>query len=64
VLPTPGIGDQGTANFSPTIKLALLGGRSITATTTDAAGDTSEFSASITYIDDTIFADDFEPPPA
>jgi len=64
VLPTPGIGDQGTANFSPTIKLALLGGRSITATTTDAAGDTSEFSACLTYVDDTIFADDFEPPPA
>jgi hypothetical protein len=63
-VPTPGVGDQGTANFSPTIKLPLLGGKSITATTTDAAGDTSEFSACVTYIDDTIFADGFEPPPA
>jgi len=38
IISTPGIGDQGTANFSATIKLPLLRGKSITATTTDAAG--------------------------
>jgi hypothetical protein len=32
----------------------------ITVTATDAAGDTSEFSACIEYVDDTVFANDFE----
>jgi hypothetical protein len=63
-VPTPAIGDQGTRNFNATLKLALLGGRVITATATNTAGDTSEFSACITYTDDTIFANSFEPPPA
>lgn len=63
-VPTPMLGDQGTATFNARISLPLLGGRTITATATDAAGDTSEFSACITYFDDTIFANGFEPPPA
>ena len=59
-------GDQGTVNFT----LALtsppefpLAGRKLAATATDANGDTSEFSSCVTYIDDTIFADGFDPGP-
>jgi hypothetical protein len=33
----------------------------ITATATDSAGDTSEFSACLPYFDDTIFADGYDP---
>lgn len=65
-VPQPAIGDQGTAAFTIALKPApptfLLVGEAITATATDAAGDTSEFSACIDYVDDTIYADGFDPP--
>lgn len=60
-VPTPSIGDQGHVNFSTAIGYPILNGSTITATTTDAGGDTSEFSACVDYINDTIFTNGFEP---
>ena len=40
---------------------SVFSGDAITATATDAAGDTSEFSACMPYLNDTIFADGFDP---
>jgi len=58
-------GGNGVANFavllgSGTYPL-LPNGAGITATATDTAGNTSEFSACVPYLNDTIFADGFEP---
>jgi len=61
-------GSQGTASFDIAITIAppsfFVSGEAITATVTDAAGNTSEFSACHSYFNDTIFANGFEPPPA
>ncbi|HSE11877.1 MAG TPA: hypothetical protein VLB69_04495, partial [Rudaea sp.] len=66
-VPAPVIGDQGTANFSLAIDaplfVQLLDGSKITATATDANGNTSEFSACVNYLNDTLFTDGFEGPP-
>jgi len=59
-------GDQGTASFTLTVASPPefpLAGRKLTATATDANGDTSEFSSCVAYVDDTIFADGFDPGP-
>jgi hypothetical protein len=57
--------DQGIATFDISFTtiplLPLLSGEAITATATDQAGDTSEFSACMSYLNDTIFADGFDP---
>jgi hypothetical protein len=57
--------DQGTApfdiSFTTNASEPLFNGRAITATATDEAGDTSELSACASYLNDTIFADGFEP---
>ncbi len=65
-VPQPQVGDQGTANFAIAITapVPLTTGEAITATATDTAGDTSEFSACTSYINDSIFANGFDPPPA
>jgi hypothetical protein len=59
--------DEGTASFAIGISSSdpavLRGGNAITATATDSSGNTSEFSACVAYVNDTIFADGFEPPP-
>lgn len=64
-VPAPMFGDQGTASFEIRVTEAAPGsifnGDSITATATDASGNTSEFSACQAYLNDTIFADGFEP---
>lgn len=62
-VPVPVSGDQATANWAATIRSPkpLLLPPWVTATATDAAGDTSEFSVCVPYVDDTIFADDFDP---
>jgi len=58
-------GGNGVANFSVLLGSGnyplLPDGSGITATATDAAGNTSEFSACLPYRNDTIFADGFEP---
>ncbi|MGA9422555.1 MAG: right-handed parallel beta-helix repeat-containing protein [Rhodanobacteraceae bacterium] len=65
-VPQPQVGDQGTANFAIAITapVPLTTGEAMTATATDTAGDTSEFSACTSYINDSIFANGFDPPPA
>jgi hypothetical protein len=63
-VPVPVSGDQGTVNWSATIRSAgspFLMPPLITATATGNSGDTSEFSLCVPYIDDTIFADGFDP---
>jgi parallel beta-helix repeat protein len=67
-VPPTSPGFQTTAGFNirimqPSVNLAFLSGRKITATATDSAGNTSEFSACATYFNDTIFANGFEQPP-
>jgi hypothetical protein len=63
-VPTPPSGDQGTADFSIRVSVDspafFVTGEAITATATDADGDTSEFSACAAYFNDTIFANGFE----
>jgi hypothetical protein len=66
-VPVPSSGDQGTASFSVQKSAGDLGvlyaNAGITSTTTDGDGDTSEFSACVTYtIADRIFADGFDGP--
>jgi parallel beta-helix repeat protein len=53
--------DTATFAISFTTPLLLFSGEAITATATDQAGDTSEFSTCMSYLNDTIFADGFEP---
>ena len=59
------IGGDGVENFSVQLHSGnypvLANGTGITATATDAAGNTSELSACVSYLNDTIFADGFEP---
>ena len=53
---------QGSVSFSAPLQGNFLNGyTTITAIVTDSAGDMSEFSQCISYVDDTIFADSFEP---
>jgi parallel beta-helix repeat protein len=56
--------DEGTASFNVrlTPDVSLTNGSAITATATNSNGDTSEFSACVTYLNDTIFANGFELP--
>jgi parallel beta-helix repeat protein len=56
---------QGPASFTAPLQFpfGFAAGSAITAVAIDSAGNTSEFSACLTYIDDTIFADGLEPPP-
>lgn len=64
-VPLPSSGDQNTKTWTiamtapgePFLKMPPF----ITATATDVAGNTSEFSVCVPYVDDTIFADSFDP---
>ncbi|MEO5560323.1 MAG: right-handed parallel beta-helix repeat-containing protein [Dokdonella sp.] len=62
-VPAATIGDQGVRNFSASFTLPgsqlLSATPVITATATDAAGNTSEFSACHDYLNDVIFANGF-----
>jgi hypothetical protein len=59
------VGGDGVADFSVLLHAGnypvLPGGAGITATATDTSGNTSEYSACVPYLNDTIFADGFEP---
>lgn len=59
------VGGDGVQNFSVLLHSGnfsgLPNGTGITATATDSSGNTSEFSACVPYLNDTIFADDFDP---
>lgn len=62
-VPAPPAGDQSTEPFAiafsvPAVQIA--DGSAITATATDASGDTSEFSGCTIYFGDRIFADGYE----
>jgi hypothetical protein len=63
-VPSGGFGQNGTVQFEFALPSASgvgnLEGRAITATATDAGGDTSEFSACVEYECDVIFAHDLE----
>jgi hypothetical protein len=64
-VPPPLTGDQGVVSFSIALRVTppavFMTGTTITTTATDSDGNTSEFSACIAYVDDTIFADGFDP---
>ena len=61
VVPTPASGNQGTVAFETTHAASLsMADTQITATATDAEGNTSEFSACMPYVDDVIFSANFE----
>jgi len=67
-VPVPVVGFQGTYNFtalpiSAALFLTFANGSKVTATATDSNGNTSEFSACVNYLNDTVFADGFEGPP-
>ena len=51
---------QNTVSFTIAVGKYNTSAKTITATATDAAGDTSEFSACLPYSDDQIFYGDFE----
>ena len=60
------VGGDGVVDFSAFLHAGasypfLADGVGITATATDTAGNTSEFSACVPYVNDTIFANGFEP---
>jgi parallel beta-helix repeat protein len=59
------VGGDGVQSFSVLLHAGnypvLPDGTGITATATDTAGNTSELSACVPYLNDTIFADDFDP---
>ena len=63
----PNITAQGQGSVSFTLPVSFFfyfpGQLSLSATATDADGNTSEFSACLAYTDDTIFFDNFEGSP-